>query len=367
MFKTLTIQFLICFGCSVCFGQGDKKQNQFIILKDEKLTIQPKEFFVAKLIDNRENQEAVAWLFQPTFNKVNTPKKIAIDLKNGSFRAIKQFIAYALPQNQQYHALEIYLKKFKVVETPAGTSQVRGDVEFSFSFNLLNEFGESKHLSNYSSSSVYYRNPRNQIDVEPILRQMLEKGLIYVDGWMNKQAGSNILLAKRTDVKFTDYFDQVEGDTIYYSANRPLKWDDFQSKTGTGKFEAMIFASFGYNEQVTLNNGVIHIVLELKVYVPKSACWVKNGSSTNYALNHEQRHFDIAKIVAERFRRKLYNVMLPVNNYDGIINVSYFDALRELNNLEKQYDDETAHGINNTIQNEWDIKIDSWLHEFNIK
>ena len=367
MSNILTFQFLLCFSCSVCFGQGEAKNKQFIVLKDEKLAVEPKEFYVERLIDNRENKEAVAWLIPPFIKKGHPPKTLTIDLKNGGFKAIKQFNEYALPKNKNYHPLEIVLTKFKAQETITGIGQIKGQVDLGFSFNIITEFGESRHLSDYSSSSTYYRNPENQIDVEPILRHMLEKGLIYIDNLINKEVGSNILLAKKTAIKFTDYFDKVEGDTIYYSTNRPLKWDDFQSKTAVSKFEAVVFASFGYNEQVIFKDGVIRIVLEMKVYVPKSACWVKNGSSTPYALNHEQRHFDIAKIVAERYKQKLSNVILPVNNYDGIINVNYFDSLSELNNLEKQYDDETAHGINNTIQNEWDIKIDSWLHEVNIK
>lgn len=363
MFNKLTIQLLVCFICSVCFGQRNLKQNQFIILKEEKIDLQPKEFYIDGLTDNRENKEAIAWLLPAFSKKGSVPDTKPIDFKNGSYSAIRYFLDNAIPKNMQYHPLRIYLSKFKATETSTRPGLVKGEVNLNFSFSLITAIGDSKHLSDYSSTSTYYRNPENQIDIEPILRKMLENGLIYIDNWMNKQAADNILLAKLTSISFTDYFDKTEGDTIYYSAKRPLQWDDFQAKTGNNKYEALVFASFGYNEIVSIKNGIINIVLAMKVYVPKSACWVKNGSSTPYALNHEQRHFDIAKIVAERFKQKLRTEVLPVDNYDGIINVRYFDWLRELNKLEKQYDNETSHGINSTVQNAWNIKIDKWLRE----
>ncbi len=82
---------------------------------------------------------------------------------------------------------------------------------------------------------------------------------------------------------------------------------------------------------------------------------------SDYALNHEQRHFDIAKIAAEHFKRKLASEQLPVDNYDGFINYDYLDAYREMDKLQEQYDKETDHGANHAAQEGWDRKIDEEL------
>ena len=79
----------------------------------------------------------------------------------------------------------------------------------------------------------------------------------------------------------------------------------------------------------SINNGIIDLKLEMKVCLPKSACWVRDGSRNNYTLNHEQRHFDIVEIIAEQFKTKILQENLPVNNFDGPINVDYLDAIRD--------------------------------------
>jgi len=99
----------------------------------------------------------------------------------------------------------------------------------------------------------------------------------------------------------------------------------------------------------------------MRVFLPKSAAWVKPEGRTSNALNHEQRHFDIVKVVALHFKQALTDMKLPVDNYDGYINVQYLDSYREMNQLQDQYDAETTHGTNQYYQQEWNRKIDGWL------
>ena len=188
----------------------------------------------------------------------------------------------------------------------------------------------------------------------------------YINTWMNQQANTNIKLAKGVKISFTDFTEKPEGDTIYYSFARPLTWNDFQSKIPADKekYEAEVFPSFGYEEKTQLVNGIINIRLAVKASLPKSACWVKENSRNSYTLNHEQRHFDLAKIVTEHFKKKLKAADdLTVENYDGPINVEYLESYREMHNLQKQYDDETHHGIDHSAQQRWNEKIDKELKE----
>jgi hypothetical protein len=117
----------------------------------------------------------------------------------------------------------------------------------------------------------------------------------------------------------------------------------------------------GFTEQTSINKGIIIIQMAMKVYLPKSASWIKTGAENAYNLNHEQRHFDIVKIVSEKFKRQMLAEVLPVLNYDGSINTAYFDALREMDRLQKQYDNETGHGVNTTAQERWNEFIDKEL------
>src|SRR5471030_2087051 len=115
---------------------------------------------------------------------------------------------------------------------------------------------------------------------------------------------------------------------------------------------------------MAVTKGVININITLKVDLPKSDCWIRGDSHDDYVLNHEQRHFDIEKLVAEHFKQKIEAMHLPVDNFDGPINVEYLETLREANRLQKQYDSETRHGSDRATQVRWDEKIDRELKTY---
>ncbi|RYE23778.1 MAG: DUF922 domain-containing protein, partial [Sphingobacteriaceae bacterium] len=91
------------------------------------------------------------------------------------------------------------------------------------------------------------------------------------------------------------------------------------------------------------------------------------GYHNDYTLNHEQRHFDLVKIAAKHFEQKLREATLPVTNYDGVLNVQFYESFREMNRLQKQYDAETEHGLNLVQQEIWNKRIDLDLNALGIK
>jgi hypothetical protein len=341
------------------------KQNSDIILQDEHLAISPAEFYVADVIDERDSHNAVA-LIIPAVNSKDA-KAYPVDLHGGSLFAVKQYIDHSLPANKLLRPVVIGLKKFTVIETALAGSRVEGHVNLAMAFYLKRTDDESLHLADYTGTAVYNRMAGPPQQIEPTLRLVLKNSLLYLNTWMNRQADSNIKLAKGVKLTLTDYTEKTEGDSIYYAVNRPLTWNDFQSKTISNKFDAEVFPTIGYEEHNEITKGIISVKLAIKVCLPKSACWVKDGSRNSYVLNHEQRHFDIAKIAAEHFEQKLKAENLPVDNYDGPVNVDYLDAYREMNNLQKQYDDETHHGTNQAVQQQWNVRIDKELKEYGVK
>jgi len=335
-----------------------------IVLINEKLPITAKEFYVANVADDRDDRRAVAWLLLPVSTTNTIPAaSYSADLKGGSLPAIKQFINTALPPNQLLRPVTIRIKKLRLDEVVLPGGNVEGKLKISLSFYLQRD-EQQIHLIDYTGSAGYNRPAGQLLNVEPVLRHALEYGLTYFNTWINREADTNIKLAKGARIVFTDYTEQPEGDTIYYSPKRPLRWDDFQAKPIGGKYEAEVFPSIGYNEEVEVVKGIVNVKLAVKAYVPKSACWVRPGSRNDYSLNHEQRHFDIVKIIAERFKQKLRAEKLTVENYDGPINVQYLELFHEMNVMQDQYDDETKHGIDPFVQQQWNEKIDKELAGF---
>ncbi len=334
------------------------QQNGGIVLHDERLNINPKEFYIANVIDDREDRRAIAWLL-PFNNADGERKTYPVDFKGG-FACVSQFIENSITQNTALRPVAVHVKKFMATETTGAGAVARGSAVLAVSFDLM-QGDETKHLVDYTGSANYTRTIGPAQDIEPTLRKMLGNSIEYFNNWINKQAGSDERLAKAVKVSFTDYSEKPEGDTIYYSVGRPLTWADFKGDVPSSRYAAEVLPGIGYNEQVDVKNGIVLLNLEIKVYLPKSACWVRAGTRDDYILNHEQRHFDLAKIAARRFIRKIESENLPVDNYDGFINVDYLEAYRRMDTLEMRYDNETAHGLNRFAQAQWDEKIDNEL------
>jgi hypothetical protein len=358
LFALITILFFSAF-IPFC------RQNSEIILHDERSNFTPKDFYIANIIDDRDNRRAIAWLL-PFGNTEAQTQTYPVDFQGG-FAAVKRFIENSMPQNTALQPIMVHVKKFRVTEFAAPNGLTAGKAELAISFDLQ-QGDEIQHLVDYAGNADYTRTPGPAQDIEPTLRKMLQGGLSYFNTWISKQAGSDVRLAKSVKVSFSDYSEKSEGDTVYYSVSRPLTWDDFKGGIPNSRYAAEVSPTIGYSEQTDIKDGIIRLHLEIKVCLPKSACWAKEGVRGDaYTLNHEQRHFDLAKIAAAHFVQKIKSEDLAVNNYDGPINVDYLDAYRQMDTLEKKYDKETTHGLDHLAQDTWNERIDRELKQLGVK
>jgi len=344
--------------------RSDQKTGTPITLRDEKLNFIPHEFYISDVLDNRSDKSTTAILVSKngTGSYITQP----FDLKDGAASAIKQFITRNLNQNVSLRPVIISIKSLKLEETNAAGGRINGHLSIDFSFGLQKNYG-TLYLTDYKGGTRYTRSDAQANIAEPILRQGIETALTWFNNWINANAENDPRLARSVKVKLADYTEKPEGDTIYYAANRPLTWDDFKDKPRGGGFEAEVFTGLGYTEGVTVEKGIINLSITLKVAMAKSDCWVRDGNRDEYVLNHEQRHFDIAKIVGEHFKQKIAAMKLPPDNYDGEINVEYLETLRELHRMQTQYDSETRHGADHAAQEEWNAKIDKQLKALGAK
>ena len=357
---------MFLFVCILLCGASVNIQTSggSITLHDEKMPYVVSQFYIADVVDERVDKSAVAALI--TSNKTPTPVVQSADLQGGAAKAIKLFVDRNLHRNPKLRPVIMTIKKFKITESSLPGKRVGGHLEAVFSFELqLNE--ETVHLMDYTGGMHYDRADKQADAAEFALRRGIQNALLAFDMWMDKQADSNALLAKGVKVNFTDYTEKPEGDTIYYSVKRPLTWDDFKDRPRENGFEAEVFTSIGYIEQNEVIKGMINVNMAIKVDVAKSDCWVRGGGRDDYILNHEQRHFDIEKLVSEHFKQKILAMTLPVDNFYGPINVEYLETLREATRMQKQYDTETRHGQDRLAQERWNEKIDKELKALGIK
>ena len=123
----------------------------------------------------------------------------------------------------------------------------------------------------------------------------------------------------------------------------------------------MVMPNIAYDQDEKIEDGVIHVTLTLKTFLAKSDCWLGVSYKDDYMLNHEQRHFDVAKIITEQFRQQIHKAKINPDTYEAVINMQYLESYRDMNKMQKAYDTETAHGLNRAAQQSWNKRIDNLL------
>lgn len=334
-----------------------------IILVDEQLPFKPNNYYIANVVDERVNKGAVAQvIIKSPENKLTTQY---IDVQGGIGQTLTRFIERNLAKNKSLRPVTITIKQFTVTETAMPNGNIEGRIKLHLSFGLEKDYG-IEQLIDYDGGLTYTRNGNDYASVvEPCIRKALKSSLVYFNDWVKNNTEANHKLAKGVKFNFTNYTEPTEGDTIYYSPTRPIMWDDFQSKhKPLMTANATVMPGFGYEIEQEVVNGIINVNVQLKVWLPKSACWADSYGRDAYALNHEQRHFDITKLIAEQYKQKILAKNLTPDTYEAFILMQYLDSYRDMDKMQKAYDKETSHSRNPTAQQEWNERIDNELKKF---
>lgn len=337
-----------------------------IRLQPQPLPFVPKEFYIASVTDQRPDRGAIARLAL-TLNQPAQP----VDLDGGLVYSVRAFINQNLKQNKTLRPIAMRIRQCRVSETAVG-NRVRGEFAYAVVFDLLgkDDFGVeiSTRLTEYSGSANYIRPLTDQTVIEPTIRQALASSLRSLNDYMNRESKQNEKLATGLRVVFTDDARITTDDTVHYNPDRKLTWDDFRADLRRGShYAAEVFTSFAYEGKSSVKNGIITLNLMVKSYMLKTSSWGRVDAKNPYALNHEQRHFDITKIIAERFKRKIHPDSLTIEDYNSIVQYQFIESFREMNRMQKQYDDETNHSTSQADQERWNGRIDAELRKFGVK
>lgn len=150
-------------------------------------------------------------------------------------------------------------------------------------------------------------------------------------------------------------------DSIFYSTERKLTWSDFAGvPSHNSGFAAITRSGFGMHWSDDYDGYSTIINLTVPVYFIKSKSWVKQHARKDYELAHEQLHFDITMLVAQRFITSLQQMDLD-RNYAYTIQQEYRKFYNQLKVMQNNYDSETNHGLIKSKQKEWRDWIESEL------
>jgi hypothetical protein len=339
-----------------------------LVLQPVKLPFTPTQFYVAQVKDERPNRSAVAWLL-PVPAKPGTLTSAAqpVDLQGGGLAAIQAFVRQSLPRNTALRPIQIRLRQCRVQEKLAPNGAVEGQITLDLAFDYQTS-ERAVFLTQYRGGARYIRSASDRTPVEPALRQALAYSLSYLNTWLNQAVATDVRLATAVRPSFRYETRRTESDTVFYDASHPLTWADFTGQPRPkGQYAASVFPSFAYQGRPRVRNGVVELDLVLSVFVVRSSSWVAPGQQTAEHLNHEQRHFDIVRLVAERFRRKITPDSLSVEDYNSEIQLKYLKSFTEMNRLQDQYDNETHGALDASVQERWNRRIDEELKKYGVR
>jgi len=322
-------------------------------------------FRITEVRDERPKQEAVAWLL-PSITGGASPTPRPVDLQGGAAAAVQQFARQSLPQQPGQRPVRLRLQELRVTETPAPDGRIEGRVRVELAYEWLRPNDTPLLLTVYRGGARYLRPTTDISTVEPALRQALVEGFRYLNTWLPQAAAHDVRLATSVHPTYRNDQRLTEPDTLFYAPARPLRWSDFTGQPRAGIYAAAVFPSFSYQGQPRVHNGVVELDITLQVFVVRSSSWVGPTQQNPYSLNHEQRHFDLVKLVAERFRRTTMD-SLTVADYNSILQIAYLKSFTEMNRLQDRYDAETHHGLDTAAQQRWNRQIDAELRSFGVR
>tara|TARA_R110002072_G_scaffold3334_1_gene24464 strand:+ start:28723 stop:29817 length:1095 start_codon:yes stop_codon:yes gene_type:complete len=344
MTRILTSAFLSLF--LFLYTGNSFGQDVILKLKPTVNTPQARDYTFRQVVDSRD-QKSIGQVYDPQRNKHsasfggNLPQE-ALQLYNARISSTK---------NPSYRILvKVYKLDLKEIYHP-DLKGYKGDIQLSLGFFLYGE-KETIHLVDFNSK-VQYGRPGTQMHfVETSLQKLFESSWEYFDSWLSTQYLTNRALVKKVRLNIIDPIRESSKDTVFYDPKRPLTWADFtETPNPRSSYNATIFSSISIEGNAKIENGEIVQTISVKVYMLPEQSWVKDAN--DYANNHEQRHFDLTRIAADRMISRLKNVELEPFLFEATLNDIYLDAYREMNRLQELYDSQTRNGINSEKQADW--------------
>ena len=156
-------------------------------------------------------------------------------------------------------------------------------------------------------------------------------------------------------------FCQEIEESIPWDASRKLSWNDFKGPIPPDADSAAITASgISYEYSANLIHHEVKLDFKVTAFFYPNESWYKPEVCDAHILQHEQLHFDISEVFARRMRMKLRSTVFT-ENVKQEIRVIYKKTLKELEDLQDQYDWETNFSRDPEAQERWNARIKDLL------
>ena len=155
-------------------------------------------------------------------------------------------------------------------------------------------------------------------------------------------------------------------DLIVWSKDKKLEWTDFKAVPDT---TIIAYSKTSYSIEIQPNEILVDENNNIKGYKAlssiarfhKDLSWVYRKD--DYLLKHEQLHFDIAALYAQKINDEFEKLKAKeIADYDAYVEV-YNRLWTECRAFQKKYDKATNHGLLKDINDTWIEEISIQLHQ----
>ncbi len=148
-----------------------------------------------------------------------------------------------------------------------------------------------------------------------------------------------------------------------WSADRKLTWDDFKGAVDYSDdiTAAATYCGIGFESEAGSADGPVYVKVYNRFFPSRS--WVKAGQLNSYILAHEQCHFDICELYTRILRKKLNEAAAGKNVTAEQLKDIYAKVQSEYTACQEQYEQETAHGTIDELQQAWEYKVAGQLKD----
>lgn len=139
-------------------------------------------------------------------------------------------------------------------------------------------------------------------------------------------------------------------------SEKRLTWNDYLAEpSDLSDAAAITSTALGFEYHIRNNMPTYKITCSFS----KTRSWGKY--KTDYILKHEQGHFDITEIYARKLAKALDEYKFNPKKYQQDLNKIYGDVMKEKEEFQNEYDDNTDYSRKKGKQSEWLERIATLL------
>jgi hypothetical protein len=162
----------------------------------------------------------------------------------------------------------------------------------------------------------------------------------------------NVLIASC----FWLYAQEKNEELIKWTSGKRLTWNDYKAPPDPNSDAAATTTTYlGIKYDIERNQ----MTFKIDCSFSKNRSW--GLYKTEYILSHEQGHFDITEIFARQLNQRMKRYVFNKDTYQDDLKKIYKDILKEKEEFQSQYDDETNYSRIKEKQGEWLTKISATL------